>query len=55
MVEEVRCILVELPKIPSVVGRKNLQKVEGILMVEEVRCKLVTWCSGKQGKEQQGG
>jgi len=32
---------VELPKIPSVVGSKNLQKAEGIPMVEDVRCKLV--------------
>jgi len=32
---------VELPKIPSVVGCKNLQKAENILMVEEVGCKLV--------------
>ena len=31
----------ELPKIPSVVGSKNLQKAEGIPMVEDVRCKLV--------------
>ena len=31
----------ELPKIPSVVGCKNLQKAENILMVEEVGCKLV--------------
>ena len=31
----------ELPKIPSVVGSKNLQKKEGIPMVEDVRCKLV--------------
>jgi len=32
---------VELPKIHSVVGCKNLQKAEGILMVEEVGWKLV--------------
>jgi len=32
---------VELPKIPSVVESKNLQKAESIPMVEEVRCKLV--------------
>ena len=31
----------ELPKIPSVVGCKNLQEAEDIPMVEEVRCKLV--------------
>jgi len=32
---------VELPKIPSVVGCKNLQVAEGIPMVKEVRYKLV--------------
>ena len=41
MAEEVRCRLVELPKIPSVVGCKNIQKVEGIPMVEEVGWKLL--------------
>jgi len=51
-VEEVWHSLVELPKIPSVVGSKNLQKAEGILMVEEVRCKLVELLGvvGSKGK-----
>ena len=31
----------ELPKIPSLVGCKNLQEEEDFSMVEEVRCKLV--------------
>ena len=31
----------ELPKIPSVVGSKNLQEAENIPMFEELRCKLV--------------
>jgi len=41
MAEEVKCRLVELPKIPSVVGCKNLQKVEDISMVEKVGWKIV--------------
>jgi len=43
---------VELPKTPSVVGCKNLQKAEGIPMVEEVRCKLVELLGavGRKGK-----
>ena len=42
----------ELPKIPSVVGCKNLQKTEGIPMVEEVKCKLVELLGavGSKGK-----
>ena len=42
----------ELPKIPSVVGCKNLQQAEGIPMVEEVRCKLVELLGvvGSKGK-----
>jgi hypothetical protein len=32
---------VELPKIHSVVGSKNLQEAENIPMVEKVRCKLL--------------
>ena len=39
--KRLKCRLVELPKIPSVVGCKNLQKAENILMVEEVGWKLV--------------
>ena len=39
--KRLRCVLVELPKTPSIVGRKNLQKAEDIAMVEDVRCKLV--------------
>jgi len=47
-----RCVLVELPKIPSVVESKNLQEAEGIPMVEEVRCKLVELLGvvGSKGK-----
>ena len=46
------CVLAELPKIPSVGGCKNLQKAEGIPMVEEVRCKLVDLLGvvGSKGK-----
>jgi hypothetical protein len=36
-----RCVLMELPKIPSIVGCKNFQEEESIPMVAEVRCKLV--------------
>jgi len=50
--KRLRCVLVELPKIPSVVGSKNLQKAEGIPMVEDVRCKLVELLGvvGSKGK-----
>jgi len=41
MVEGLRCVLVELPKILNVVGFKNLQEAEDIPIVEEVGCKLV--------------
>jgi len=51
------CRLVELPKIPSVVGCKYLQ--EGERHSDGWRGKVetcgATWCSGKQGKEQQSG
>jgi hypothetical protein len=47
-----RCVLMELPKIPSVVGCKNLQEEESNLMVAEVRCKLVELLGvvGSKGK-----
>jgi hypothetical protein len=43
---------VELPKIPSVVGCKNLEEAEFIPMVEEVRSKLVELLGvvGSKGK-----
>jgi len=48
--KRLKCILVELPKIPSIVGCKNLQKAEGIPMFEEVRCKLVELLDGVGSK-----
>ena len=47
----------ELPKISSVVGCKNLQEAEGIPMGEKVRCKLVELHGevGSKGKSSNDG